>query len=279
MGPIVFIFKNLYNYYDTIYYSGNDSDLLYIVVYGKVCRYTLCDYTKSVSYEEYLLFLNSCYLKYQKMLKDGNIENNKNNETNIDKKKIKNKKNNNKTENKEKGDEEEEEKDTLELNDDEYIDEYLLNQIIEKNKEIFPLHSDTDIDKLNIIIFKLKLLSALTEEKSSDVIDIIENFNFPITFLEYDNVIERQITPQLFIQKLNKSLGSKGVYYMKQLGGLIPQKVKIMKFVKKDTLIPYNFFGNFEIIDCAPKRKYTSRVESDRTILISLIKNVCIYII
>ena len=49
---------------------------------------------------------------------------------------------------------------------------------------------------------------------------------------------------------------------MKQLG-LIPQKVKFLKFVKKDILEPYNF----EIIDCSPKRKYTTKCESDKCIL------------
>ena len=58
---------------------------------------------------------------------------------------------------------------------------------------------------------------------------------------------------------------------MKQLG-LIPQKVKFLKFVKKDILEPYNFFGNFEIIDCSPKRKYTTRCESDKCILICIDK-------
>ena len=159
----------------------------------------------------------------------------------------------------------------LELKDDEYIDEYLLKQIVEKNKEIYPLHSITDIDKLNEIIFKLKLFSVLSEEKYSDTIDLFEKYKFPITFLGYDKVIEHQMTPQLFLQKLNKSLGTKGRYYMKQLG-LIPQQVKLLKFVKKDILEPYNFFGNFEIIDCAPKRKYTTRIESDKCIFICIDK-------
>ena len=262
-----YIFGKINNYYDTLFYCGNDSDLLYIIIYGKVCRYTLVEYTKSVTCEEYLLFLSNCYLKYHKMLKDGPIENNKkdnNNNNNKPKKIIKNEENNKKNE-----DEEEIEK--LELKDDEYIDEYLLKQIVEKNKEIYPLHSITDIDKLNEIIFKLKLFSVLSEEKYSDTIDLFEKYKFPITFLGYDKVIEHQMTPQLFLQKLNKSLGTKGRYYMKQLG-LIPQQVKLLKFVKKDILEPYNFFGNFEIIDCAPKRKYTTRIESDKCIFICIDK-------
>ena len=259
-----YIFGKINNYYDTLFYCGNDSDLLYIIIYGKVCRYTLVEYTKSVTCEEYLLFLSNCYLQYHKMLKDGPIENNKKENNNKPKKIIKNKENN-------KENEDEEEIEKLELKDDEYIDEYLLKQIVEKNKEIYPLHSITDIDKLNEIIFELKLFSLLSEGKFPDTIDLFEKYKFPITFLGYDKVIEHQMTPQLFLQKLNKSLGAKGRYYMKQLG-LIPQQVKLLKFVKKDILEPYNFFGNFEIIDCAPKRKYTTRIESDKCIFICIDK-------
>ena len=258
-----YIFGKIYNFYDTLYYTGDESDLLYIVVNGKVGRYNLVEFTKSVSCEEYLLFICDCYLKYQKMLKEGPCEN-KPKIIYKDKKILKQK-----TMNSE--EEEKEEEDKLELKDDEYIDEYLLKQIIEKNKDVYPLHSIDDIDKLNILIFKIKLSSILSEGKASDAIDLFEKYKFPATFLGYDRVLERKMTPQLFLQKLNKNLGSKGHFYMKQLG-LIPQKVKLLKFVKKDILEQYNFFGNFEIIDCAPRRKYTAKCESDKCILICIDK-------
>ena len=248
-----FIFGKICDFYDTLYYTGNESNLLYIVINGKIGRYNLIEFTKSVSCEKYLLFICDCYLKYQKMLNEGPNEGNK---------KIKNKNNE---------EEDEEDEDKLELKDDEYIDEYLLKQIIEKNKEIYSLHAYEDIDKLKSIIFKIKLLSVLSEGKSSDAIELYEKYRMPIEFLGYNRVIERQMTPQMFLQKLNRNLGSKGRYYMKQLG-LIPQKVKVMKFVKKDILTPYNFFGNFEIIDCEPKRQYTTRCESERCILICIDK-------
>ena len=128
-----------------------------------------------------------------------------------------------------------------------------------------------DIDELNIIIFKIKLLSILSEGKSSDAIDLFEKYKFPATFLGFNRVLERKMAPQLFLQKLNKNLGFKGLFYMKQLG-LIPQKVKFLKFVKKDILEPYNFFGNFEIIDCEPKRKFAIRCESGKCLLICIDK-------
>ena len=258
-----YIFGKIYNFYDTIYYSGNDSNLLYIIIHGKIGRYNLVEYTNSVSCEEYLLFLNKCYLRYQKMANEGAIDNSKKNN------KDKNKKNKDKSKNK--GNEEDEEKDRLELNDDEYIDEYLLKQIVDKNKEIYPLHSFDDIDKLDNIIFKIKLYSILSEGKSSDAIDLFEKYKFPATFLGYDKVLERKMTPQIFLQKLYKSLGPKGRYYMKQLG-LIPQQIRFFKFEKEDILAPFEFFGNFEIIECAPKRKYTARCESDKCILICIDK-------
>ena len=258
-----YIFGKIYNFYDTLYYTGDESDLLYIVVNGKVGRYNLVEFTKSVSCEEYLLFICDCYLKYQKMLKEGPCEN-KPKIIYKDKKILKQK-----TMNSE--EEEKEEEDKLELKDDEYIDEYLLKQIVEKNKEIYPLYTYEDIDKLKTIIFKIKLLSVLSEGKTSNAVDLYNKYKMPIEFLGYNRVVERQITSQMFLQKLNKNLGSKGRYYMKQLG-LIPQKIKIIKFVKKDILTPYNFFGNFEIIDCEPKRQYTTRCESQRCIVICIHK-------
>ena len=259
-----YIFGKIYNFYDTLYYTGNESNLLYIIVHGKIGRYNLVEFSKIVSCEEYLLFINKCYLRYQKMLNEGPIDENKESDND------KNKKNKDKTK-MNYNEEEEEEKDEFELNDDEYIDEYLLNQIIEKNKEMYPLHSINDIDKLNTIIFKIKLYSALSEGKSSDAIDLFEKYRFPITYLGYDRVIDREVTQQLFLQKLYKNLGSKGRYYMKLLSS-IPQTVKIMKFVKKDILSPFSFFGNFEIIECTPKRKYTARCESEKCIVIGIDK-------
>ena len=266
-----YIFGKTYNFYDTLFNYGDESELLYVILHGKVSRYTLVEFTRSVSCEEYLLFLCSSYLKYHQQLKDGETGNNTKENNKKDKSKNKqNKKKDKKKANNDTTDEEKEE-DKLELKDDEYIDDYLLHHIVEKNKEIYPLHSFDDIGKLNVIIFKLKLLNVLSEGKSSDGIDLFEKYRFPITFLGYDKVIERQMTIQLFLQKLYKNLGTKGRYYNKQLG-LIPQQVKLLKFVKKNSVTPYNFFGNFEIIDCAPKRKYTVRCESDKCVFICIDK-------
>lgn len=257
-----YIFGKVYNFCDTLFYSGDESDLLYIIINGKIGRYTLVEFTRSVSCEEYLLFLYDSHLKYQKLLKDGPIDNSKKEDN---KNKLKNKKKN------EDDIDIEKEDDKLELKENEYIDENLLHQIVEKNREIYPLHSFDDINKLNVIIFKLKLLSVLSEGKSSDAIDLFEKYKFPITFLGYDRVVEKKMTPQIFLQKLNKNLGAKGRYYNKQLG-LIPQQVKFFKFVKKDEITPYSFFGNFEIIDCSPKRKYTARCECDKCAFICIDK-------
>ena len=271
-----YIFGKTYNFYDTLFYSGDESDLLYILLHGKVSKYILVEFTRSVSCEEYLLFLCNCQLKYQQKLKEGETGN----ITKENNKKEMNKKKQNKNKNSQKDrkggtndsmSDEEKEEDKLELKDDEYIDDYLLHQIVEKNKEIYPLHSFDDIGKLNIIIFKLKLLSVLSEGKGSDAIDLFEKYKFPITFLGYDKVIDRQMTTQLFLQKLYKNLGTKGRYYNKQLG-LIPQQVKFLKFVKKESVTPYSIFGNFEIIDCAPKRKYTARCENDKCVFICIDK-------
>ena len=265
-----YIFGKLFNYYDTIFYNGNDSGLLYGVINGKIGRYSFVELTENISCEDYFLFLYNCRNKYRNMLKNGpnmnnlNIQNKKSdtkNKKKADKTKLKSNINADKNE----------EENKLELKDDEYIDENLLKEIVEKNSEAFNLHSYDDIDNLNEIIFKLKLSSLLSEGKS--VRELFEKFKFPFTFLGYDKVVDHEISPQIFLQKLNKNLGEKGHFYMKQLG-LINQQIKIMKYVRKDILVPYTFFGNFELIDCFPKRKYTTRVESENCLLLCIDKKV-----
>ena len=264
-----YIFGRTYKFYDTIFYSGEESDLLYILIDGKVGRYSLVELTESVSCEEYFLFLSRCHLNYKQMLEKGpNLNIGKDISEVIKPKKIENKKEN---KNKKENQEEEKVNSILELKPDEYIDEFLLDEIIEKNNEIFPLHSMDDLDKLEVLIFKIKLSSLLSEGKNTEIVELFEKFKFPVTFLGFDKVIEREISPQLFLQKLNKSLGVKGHYYMKQLG-LINQKIKIVKFVKKDNLTPFNFFGNFELIDCAPKRRFTCRCETDKCLVLCIDK-------
>jgi len=261
-----YIFGKMFNYYDTIFHSGDDSDLLYGVINGKVGRYSLVESTENISGENYFLFLYNCRIGYKNMLNDGpnkynQIKLDKNNRNNEDKTKLKNNINT----------DWDEEENNLELKDNEYIDEHLLNQIVEKNSEAFALHSYDDIDKLNVIIFKIKLSSLLMEGKS--VRDLFEKYKFPFTFLGYNKVIDHEVSAQKFLQKLIKSFGVKGHFYMKQLEQS-DQQVKIMKYVKKDVLVPYTFFGNFELINCFPKRTYTIRVESENCLLLCINKSV-----
>jgi hypothetical protein len=174
------------------------------------------------------------------------------------------------TNNKEKKEKEKEEI-HLDLKDDEYVDKNLLEHMIEKNKEVFPLHSYDDIENLKEIIFKIKLSLLLIDGKTTEAVDIFQKYQFPITFLEFNKVVQREISSQLYLQKLSKSLGAKGHYYMKLLG-LINQKVKILKYVKNDVLETFEIFGNFELIDCSPKRKFTARCESDKCLLLCVDK-------
>ena len=265
-----YIFGKLFNFYETIYYTGDESDLLYGVINGKIGRYSLVESKEIISSEDYFLFLYNCRIKYKNMLKAGPYKNNiiiQN--TKSDKKSKKKEDKENLKNNINLGQDEEENK--LELKDDEYIDEHLLKQIVEKNSESFALHSYDDIDHLNEIIFKLKLSYLLTEGKS--VRDLFEKFKFPMNYLGFDKVVEHEVPAQILHKKLNKNLGVKGHFYMKQLE-LINQPVKIMKYVRKDILVPYTFFGNFELIDCFPKRKYTTRVESENCLLLCIDKKV-----
>jgi len=262
-----YFFGKTFKFYDTIFYSGEEADYLYAILSGKVGRYSYVEINESISCEEYLLYLYNSHVHYLEMLNDGPNGNKE--------KKIKinnNSKNMNKNENKKEKEKEKEKEETiLDLKDGEYVDEYLLQEMIEKNKEVFPLHSYDDIENLKEIIFKIKLSLLLIDGKTTEAVDLFQKYQFPITFLGYDKVVERETPSQLYLQKLNKSLGAKGRYYMKLLG-LINQKVKILKYVKNDVLEQNEIFGNFELIDASPKRKFTARCESDKCLLLCVDK-------
>jgi CRP-like cAMP-binding protein len=59
---------------------------------------------------------------------------------------------------------------------------------------------------------------------------------------------------------------------MKYLGKNQENKVKMMKYIKIADLIPYYYFGNFEMIDVKPHRVDTARCENDNTLLMVINK-------
>jgi hypothetical protein len=99
-----YFFGKTFKFYDTIFYSGEESDYLYVILSGKIARYLSVEIDESISCEEYLLYLYNSRKRYLEMLKVGPNEKKEkkikinNNNKNMYKKDEKNKNNNEKKE-------------------------------------------------------------------------------------------------------------------------------------------------------------------------------------
>lgn len=68
-----YIFGKCYNFLDTIYYTGEEANNLYLVLYGSVGLYRLDIYEEEITCEEYLIFLYDCYTLYEEEMEMGFI--------------------------------------------------------------------------------------------------------------------------------------------------------------------------------------------------------------
>ena len=276
------VFKNyiscsVYNYYDTVYYMGEESDKLYLLLKGNISQYKLIFHEENLTSEEYYLFLYYNYVRCEQ-LKEKTFNNFKNNDEEIQEYIAQIKKNNinsNKSSNNIviEPEENKDVKEILFLKEDEYADDFLLYQISEENKEMFPLESFDDIDKLNKILLKIRLYSLLIESGSNsiNIIDCYIKYHVPLSFLGYKKVLDNKMTEIAFLKKVTDSIQNTERFYMRYMSD-IKQKVKLSKYVKENEITPYNYFGNFEIINCDPVRECTMKCECDECILLNIHK-------
>ena len=277
-----YIFGEHYDTMDTIYYNGEEVDNLYVVLHGSFGQYRLEVYEEELTCEEYFIFLSDCYNLYQEEMELGYILT----EEEEPKKKYKiNKKpgllNNNinsikniKIEKKESQKKKEEEDDSSdeEDNKEQYIDHYLICQMVDENKEIYPLKDISDLVRLKKIIFKLRLFTILNDLKLRDAELLYLLYEYPTTYLNFDKVLDGIVPVPKYIEVLSYNFKQYDYFYIKLLGPL-KHKVKLMKYVKyKKNLEPYSFFGNYELINPGAKRNLTVRCEEDDSILLGINK-------
>jgi hypothetical protein len=190
-------------------------------------------------------------------------------------KKVENKEGDKEDKSEEKKEEDNNESDDENKDDDnteQYIDHYLICQMIEENKEKYPLRDISDLVRLKKIIFKLRLYMVLTESsvKEAEILYIL--YEFPTTYLNFDKVLNKVITVQKYVEILANNFKSYDYFYIKLLG-TEKNKVKLMKYVKTTkNLVPFSRFGNYELNDLRAKRDLTVRCESDQCVLLSINK-------
>ena len=159
---------------DTIYNRRERSQNLYIILHGSIGQYKLEKYEEELTCEDYYNFLSDCYNLYEEEMQMGYFYTEKDNprksyqinpisindfikgKTNINhKNKIKEE-----DDKKEIKEEYKYSDESDESNDDDkkeqYIDHYLICQMIEENKEIYPLRDISDLVRLKKIIFKFR---------------------------------------------------------------------------------------------------------------------------
>ena len=233
---IPYISGNIFNNGHIIYSYGDVAENFYVILKGTIGQYELVTTTESLTCEDYFSFLCKQYTHFKNVL-------------------IESKENKN-----------------LYLNENEYADVDLLYKIVSKNKEVYPLFSFDDIEELERIMLEIKLYVILVENKPGDIINIFKQFNMPLTHLNYDKLLKKEITGHEFIQNLSKKIKKREKFYMKYLGKNAEFNVTLMKYVKIKKLKPYDYFGNFEMIDARPYRTDTARCESDYVVLMEINK-------
>ena len=231
-----YITGNIYSNGEIIYSYGEEAENLYVLLKGRVGLYKFVTTEVHLTCEDYYSLLCDQFNHFKTTLLEC----------------------------KEKNDIFEEEK--------EYSDVDLLIKMVNKNKEIYPLFSFDDIEDLKKIMTDIKLYLILVENRPGNINDIYIKFNIPLTYSDYDKLVHKEITAKDFVQNLKKKIKKREKFYMKYLGKNDESNVSIMKYVKTANLKPFDYFGNFEMINTRPYRTDTARTESDFTILMTINK-------
>ena len=286
-----YISGKVFNFMDTIYYRREKSNNLYVVLHGSIGQYKLEKYEEELTCEDYYNFLSDCYNLYEEEMQMGYFISGKDDPkkayktttksiTNFLNGNINIKPNIKKIEDEESKNDIQEDDDNYitdegdkeDDNIEQYIDHYLICQMIEENKEIYPLRDISDLVRLKKIIFKLRLYMVLTESSIKDAEILYILYDFPTSYLNFDKVLNKNITLQKYIEILSNNFKLYDYFYIKLLGAE-KNKVKLMKYVKTTkNLGPYDKFGNYELNDLRAKRDLTVRCESEQVVLLSIDK-------
>ena len=283
-----YIFGKKSNFLDTIYYSGEEADNLYLVLYGSVGQYKLEIYEEEMTCEEYFNFLSDCYTLYEEEIEMGYAFGEEDEEKNEKKKDkifksilLDAKNQGNKLINKNHHENEDEK--NIDTNDkrnkiedeeinEQYIDHYLICQMVDENKDIYPLKDISDLIRLRKIIFKLRLYMILNDSNIAEAQLLYAYYEFPLTYLNFDKVLDGLVPLQKYFEILSNNFKEYDYFYLKFLGQE-KHKVKLMKYVKSCVnLEPYSYFGNFELINFDAKRALTARCESEKCVLLCIDK-------
>ena len=228
-----FLTTQIFHKHDIIYTLEEKSELIYIILRGDIGLYKMEPSYENMNYEEYLTYLYNEKKKY-------------------DDKKLK------------------KEEDKGELGKI-FVDDFVLKNIIEENKEYFRIRLFNDINEIMDILFMIKIYKDCVDHDGQNVLELYNIYEYPYTQLGYQDVIDGKIYMNEFIKKLTNSFTEKENYYLSRLNPMV-HKIKKLKYVRTEFLSENEYFGNFEMIDYKPLRNETARCESDTVLLFAVDK-------
>ncbi len=223
----------IFNKNDNIYIIDEKAEFIYILIKGNIGLYKIETYDEYMTFEQYLN-----YLYYEKIKNDNN---NKSNE--IDNGETKK----------------------------EFIDDYLLMNILEENKASYHIRKLSDVLDFQEILFLIKIYKDCQDNNGGDIMNIYNSYNFPFTKYNYDNVINGKILLSKFGNHLTKFMKKRDYFYLQQYN-ISKNPIKIMKYERIDFLGENDYFGNFEILENKPLRIDTARCESSKALVFAINK-------
>ena len=227
------ISAQIYNKNDNIYIIEEKAEMIYILLRGKVGLYKIDVSYEKMSFEEYLLYLYNIKVKNEEIIKIKN----QNEDYSIN----------------------------------EFVDDYLLMNILDENKIYYKIRKLSDILGFPEMLFLLKLYKECNENNGSNILNLYNEYNYPLTKYNYNNVVNGEIKLPQYISDISKLLGKKEYFYLDQFIPTI-NLVKKMKYIRTNLLEDISYFGNFEILETKPLRLETAKCESSKALIISINK-------
>ena len=234
-----FISAQIFNKNDNIYIIEEKSENIYILLRGNIGLYNLDISYEEMTFEEYLIFL---YKIKQKIIEKNKINEEKktNNDDNINTEK-------------------------------EFIDDFLLRNMIDDNKSVYSIRKHSDLEKLEEIIFKIKIYLDTNDNNGENLIELYNVYGYPLTKYNYQDVLDGKITFSQFRYNFKSRFGKREYFYFNQFNPS-KNKIKKLKYVLSNYLEEYDYFGNFELIENKPVRNETARCESSKSLLLAINK-------
>ena len=223
----------IFNKNDNIYIIDEKAEFIYMLIKGNIGLYKIETYDEYMTFEQYLNYLYFIKTENDKKKESNEIDNG-------EKKK-------------------------------EFIDDYLLMNILEENKANYRIRKLSDVSDFREILFLIKLYKDCQDNNGGDIMNIYNSYEFPFTKYNYDSVIDGKILLTKFGNHLSKFMKKRDYFYLDQFN-ISRNLVKIMKYERIAFLGENDYFGNFELLENKPLRIDTARCESSKVLLLAINK-------